>query len=312
MSASPSFIELIRTNADDYLRSSLAIMLLYFLWNGTLFNLAGRSNTGQNELWGDSVFLYRGCMNVCRYALHMYDKHSLVLYKASLLLCALLSPLRFLHCSSWLRNCAFFAPIDHPSVFFFLRNRQVPLGPKIVIWPKTDWNFIRFFLIDALLMRWSPNVNGIDVQGRATKMKMQIDSASAFIIYEQWWKTFGPNLLLHNSKSISNFYYFQQSNSLYFSAFRSFSFLRGFRGGFECNDISIQFHPLACTHPPSPPADHRRFTRIRLDQSTFANFYFQCNVVLYYPINFAALHTYYEFYAKCRQKCNFQTVRLSF
>lgn len=39
-----------------------------------------------------------------------------------------------------------------------------------------------------------------------------------------WWNDRFANLLLHNSKSISNFYYFPQSNSLYFSAFRSVSF----------------------------------------------------------------------------------------
>ena len=77
------------------------------------------------------------------------------------------------------------------------------------------------------------------------------------------WKTIAPNLLLHNSKSISNFYYFPQSNSLYFSAFRSVSFLRGFRGDSQCNDISIQFRPLPPpVVRPSLSADrHMRFSQ---------------------------------------------------
>lgn len=136
-----------------------------------------------------------------------------------------------------------------------------------------------------------------------------------------WWSRFGANLLLHNSKSISNFYYFPQSNSLYFSAFRSVSFLRGFRGGFECNDISIQFHPLFSTssrtvprrcravapfrflplrpgrsnsecesagrekgrenHPPPLTTVPLSTHGTRSSQSTFANFLFPPNAVLY-------------------------------
>jgi hypothetical protein len=40
------------------------------------FRAGAVAATERDELWGQrrSLFLYRGCMYVCRYALHMYDK----------------------------------------------------------------------------------------------------------------------------------------------------------------------------------------------------------------------------------------------
>lgn len=81
---------------------------------------------------------------------------------------------------------------------------------------------------------------------------------------QPWWNEIVTDLLLHYSKSISNFYYFPQSNSLYFSAFRSVSFLRGFRGGFECNDISIQFRPPSFLARPLAPFPRRPPLRVRV------------------------------------------------
>lgn len=99
-----------------------------------------------------------------------------------------------------------------------------------------------------------------------------------FLVSGQLWKTIASNTLLHNSKSISNFYYFPQSNSLYFSAFRSVSFLCGFRGGFQCNDISIQFRPLP---PPHPLLFTTVPTHETAGQSTFGTLFSSFNVILF-------------------------------
>lgn len=118
-----------------------------------------------------------------------------------------------------------------------------------------------------------------------------------FLVSGQLWKTIASNTLLHNSKSISNFYYFPQSNSLYFSAFRSVSFLCGFRGGFQCNDISIQFRPF-------PPLQPLLFTAVPLHTYTWdcgpidirSTFYF-FNVILFYASQsvFRLLQVYRNF-----------------
>lgn len=105
----------------------------------------------------------------------------------------------------------------------------------------------------------------------------------------QLWKTIASNILLHNSKSISNFYYFPQSNSLYFSAFRSVSFLRGFRGGFQCNDISIQFRPHPSHSPYTPDTPIPPHAKGQANRGTKHFFCLEADTVLRRPIAGALL-----------------------